>query len=103
MKILQKVSLATLCLTASVLILPAVAFAGTDVTADVAPPPARAERAPSPHDGYVWAPGYWDWNGHRYTWISGTFLPERRGLHWVPARWEQVGEHWQLVRGHWES
>jgi hypothetical protein len=103
MKNLHRFSLATLCLTASVLILPAVAFAGTDVTVDVAPPAARAERAPSPHDGYVWAPGYWDWNGHRYTWISGTFLPERRGLHWVPARWEQVGEHWQLVRGHWES
>jgi WXXGXW repeat (2 copies) len=103
MKILRNDLLVTLCLTASVLFASPVAMAGTDITSNVAPPPARNERAPAPHDGYVWAAGYWDWNGHRYTWISGSFMPERRGRHWVAARWEQVETHWQLIRGHWEN
>jgi hypothetical protein len=75
--------------------------AGAEITSDVAPPPVRVERF-LPHDGYVWAPGYWEWNGRSYHWMSGTYLPERRGAHWVPDRWEQVGSHWQRMTGHWE-
>jgi WXXGXW repeat (2 copies) len=71
-------------------------------SADAAPPPARVERA-AQRDGYVWAPGYWDWNGHAYHWVSGSYIYERRGAHWVADRWEQVGSQWQHVRGHWES
>ena len=76
------------------------AFAGTD--ADVAPPPERAERAPAPRDGYVWAAGYWEWSGHAYSWVPGHFIFGRRGAHWVADRWDQVGDHWQHVNGHWE-
>jgi hypothetical protein len=74
---------------------------GADITSDVAPPPVRVERF-LPHDGYVWAPGYWEWSGRSYHWVSGTYLPERRGAHWVSDRWQQVGSQWQHVAGHWE-
>jgi hypothetical protein len=95
MKAISKAILMTLCLGAG-----GVVCAGTD--ADVAPPAAREERAPAPRDGYVWAPGYWDWNGHAYSWIPGRFVFERRGAHWAPDRWDQVGAHWQHVSGQWE-
>jgi len=95
--------LAALCLASGVLAAPTLATAAAAVTTDVPPPTPRTERAPPPRDGYVWAPGYWDWNGHWYTWISGTIIPQRRGLHWVPALWEPIGANWRLVRGHWES
>jgi hypothetical protein len=79
-----------------------VACAGTGLDAAASPPPAREERAPAPRDGYVWAPGYWDWNGHAYSWVPGRFIFERRGAHWIPDRWDQVGSHWERVNGHWE-
>jgi len=78
-----------------------IATAGTE-QADVAPPPARDERAPAPRDGYVWIPGYWDWRGHDYSWVSGRFVFEHRGAHWVADRWDQVASHWERVAGHWE-
>jgi hypothetical protein len=78
------------------------ALATPAIDADTAPPPAREERAPAPRDGYVWAPGYWDWNGHGYFWVAGRFIFEHRGARWVADRWEQAGSHWQHVNGHWE-
>jgi hypothetical protein len=79
-----------------------VALAGAVMEADAAPPPVRDERPPAPRDGYIWAPGYWDWGGHGYSWVPGRFIFERRGAHWVPDRWEQEGSRWQHVAGHWE-
>jgi len=93
--------LAALTLEAMVMVLATVPSVAAEMTSDVAPPPARVERF-EPRDGYVWAPGYWEWSGRSYHWFSGTYLPERRGAHWVPDRWEQVGPHWQHVAGHWE-
>jgi hypothetical protein len=97
MNAISKAMLITLCLSAGAI---GTAPAGTD--ADVAPPPSREERAPAPRDGYVWAPGYWDWNGRAYSWVSGHYIFEHRGAHWVPDRWDQVGSHWQRATGHWE-
>ena len=97
MKAISKAMLITLWVGAGVI---GRVSAGTD--ADVAPPPTREERAPAPRDGYVWAPGYWDWNGHVYSWVPGRYIFEHRGAHWVPDRWDEVGSHWQHVSGHWE-
>jgi hypothetical protein len=90
-----------LCVVASGISASAVA-AGAGMESDVAPPAPREERAPAPRDGYIWAPGYWDWNGHAYSWVSARYLYEHRGAHWVADRWEQAGSHWQHVSGHWE-
>jgi hypothetical protein len=100
MDAISRAMLITLCLGAGEIGTSSVASAGADI--DVAPPPAREERAPAPREGYVWAPGYWDWNGHAYSWVSGHYIFERRGAHWVADRWDQVGSHWQHVNGHWE-
>jgi hypothetical protein len=78
------------------------AFAGSDIVTDAAPPPDRVEHAPPPRDGYVWAAGHWEWNGRAYAWMSGTWITERRAAHWVADRWEQVGARWHYVAGHWE-
>jgi hypothetical protein len=93
--------LASLFLAASAVAIPMVASAASD-SADVAPPPPRTEPVPA-REGYVWAPGYWQWNGRSYSWVSGNYIFERRGAHWVADRWEQVGPHWQHVHGHWEQ
>jgi len=74
---------------------------GAEVTSDTAPPPARIERV-APREGFIWAPGYWQWKGNAYYWVSGTYIFERRGAHWIPDQWQQTGTHWQYVRGRWE-
>jgi hypothetical protein len=74
--------------------------AGVDVV--VRPPPPRVVAVPAPRSGYVWAPGYWRWNGREHVWVEGQWMRERRGERWVPAHWEERGDHWRFEEGHWE-
>jgi hypothetical protein len=78
----------------------AVAAVGVDI--DVRPPPERVVVVPAPRRGYVWAPGYWRWNGRDHVWVEGRWVRERRGYHWVPAHWEGRGGRWHFEDGHWE-
>jgi WXXGXW repeat (2 copies) len=82
-------------------LMPECALAEKDIVVDVQPPPARIEHQPPHRDGYVWAPGYWEWTGHSFHWTSGTWISERRG-HWVANHWDQMGNQWRYVAGHWE-
>lgn len=68
---------------------------------DIAPPAPRVERMPVPRRGYVWVPGYWNWTGHRHTWIRGTWVRERRGFVYAEPRWVQRDGRWELRRGQW--
>lgn len=69
----------------------------------IAPPAPIVEVAPAvPALGYVWTPGYWNWNGARYIWIRGAYaLPPRVGAAFVPGRWVARPRGWAFVRGHW--
>ncbi len=80
-----------------------VTMARTDVgvSVNIGPPPVVYETAPPPRVGYVWAPGYWAWNGHRHVWHRGYWLHERRGYAWAPHHWEQRGDRWYLNQGRW--
>lgn len=68
----------------------------------VAPPPPRVVEVPPPRVGYVWAPGYWNWNGRNHVWVEGRWVGERRGERWVPEHWDEHNGRWRLARGHWE-
>ena len=78
--------------------------AGSGFAADFgfrhAPPAARAEVVPAARPGYVWVPGYWDYNnGHRYQWMNGHYVRERRGYHYEQSHWVQRNGRWHLERG----
>jgi hypothetical protein len=81
---------------------PTSAQAGVVVDVDVAPPEPRVVVAPPPRAGFVWAPGYWFWNGHAHAWHDGYWVHERPGYHWVADRWVARGPHYHYQRGHWE-
>ncbi len=102
MNSLPKISLASLCVCCA-LLSAGLASAEIDVITDTPPPVPRAEREPPHRDGYVWAPGYWEWNGRFFQWISGTWIAERRRFHWVADHWDAAGNRWHHVRGHWEQ
>jgi hypothetical protein len=75
--------------------------ARVDVIVGVAPPAARVEVVPAARVGYVWAPGYWRWNVHRYFWVPGYWVPARHGYRWVPSHWVAYGPRWRYVPGYW--
>jgi hypothetical protein len=73
------------------------------VEVNVRPPAPRVVAVPVARRGYVWAPGYWRWNGHAHVWVDGRWMRERRGERWVPAHWEEGrGGRWHFEPGHWE-
>jgi hypothetical protein len=73
------------------------------VEVNVQPPAPRVIVVPAARRGYVWAPGYWRWNGRKHVWVEGHWLRERRGEHWVPAHWvEGRRGYWHFEEGHWE-
>jgi len=78
------------------------ARSNVDVSIAIGPPAAIVEEVPPPRVGYVWAPGYWAWNGHRHVWHKGYWLHDRHGYAWAPHHWEQRGDHWYLSGGRWE-
>jgi WXXGXW repeat (2 copies) len=69
----------------------------------VRPPAPRIVVVPAPRRGYVWAPGFWRWNGRSHVWVEGRWIRERRNEHWVPAHWEEFRPgRWRFEDGHWE-
>ncbi|HEY2404211.1 MAG TPA: YXWGXW repeat-containing protein, partial [Steroidobacteraceae bacterium] len=60
------------------------AFSAVGIDINIAPPAPRVVEAPPPRAGFVWAPGYYRWDGHRHVWVDGRWMHERRGSHWVP-------------------
>ena len=96
----NRILFATVLLGAALAPLPGAARTFVDI--QIAPPPPRAEVVPAPRVGYVWAPGYWRWNGRRHVWIHGSWVRERRGFHWEPEAWVQgPNGRWHLRPGHW--
>jgi hypothetical protein len=72
------------------------------VDIEVQPPPPRVVVVPASRPGYVWAPGYWRWNGRSHVWTDGRWIRERRGYHWVPSHWEERHGRYHFEEGHWE-
>ncbi|MFJ2993322.1 YXWGXW repeat-containing protein [Pandoraea sp. NPDC087047] len=66
------------------------------------PPPPRYEPVPPPRVGYVWAPGFWDWDGHRHEWHGGHWERERPGYVYRAPAWHQGPHGWELNRGGWD-
>lgn len=70
------------------------------------PPPAPIyEVVPAPRPGYVWMPGYWDWDDHyhKHAWKKGRWEHERPGYVYESPRWTQSRDGWVLVPGRWDD
>ncbi|HBD33957.1 MAG TPA: hypothetical protein DC084_10210 [Cupriavidus sp.] len=68
------------------------------------PPPAPVyEVVPPPRVGYVWSPGYWDWDdhGHKHAWKKGHWVSERPGYVYEQPRWVRASNGWVLQPERW--
>ncbi len=81
---------------------PAIAQVSLSIDINTPPPPPRVEVVPAQRPGYVWAPGYWRWEGNRHVWAEGHWMEARRGYHYVPEHWEQRNGRHHFEPGRWE-
>ena len=65
------------------------------------PPPEYIVEHVQPRPGYIWARGYWRWDGRRYIAERGHWEPIRPGYHYVHPHWEQRGDGWHMRAGVW--
>ncbi len=89
-------------LVAPALVTPAAAQANLNISIGTPPPAPIYEVVPAPRAGYVWAPGYWRWEGSRHVWTGGRWMAERPGYRWMPDRWAQENGRWRHYEGHWD-
>jgi YXWGXW repeat-containing protein len=94
--------LVSVCLADGILLFKVGPAAAAEIISNVAPPPLRTENVGRPRDGYVWAPGHWEWNSQSYRWVSGSWIVERGKARWIADQWEPQGTQWRFVPGHWE-
>lgn len=76
---------------------------GLDIDLAIRPPVVRIEAAPEIRAGFIWAPGYWGWEGRRHIWHPGHHIAERPGYRWEPDRWETRGNRYHFVAGRWNA
>ncbi|MFJ3046612.1 YXWGXW repeat-containing protein [Herbaspirillum chlorophenolicum] len=101
---MKKIILAAVLAATSVGAILPVAQAQVSVNINIgAPPPPRVERMPPPRYGYIWAPGYWDWNGHAHVWREGRWMRERPGYAYAQPVWREGPHGWELDRGGWRG
>lgn len=87
--IVAQIVLTTICLCVAALLIPRSGYPAAVYSSDSPqlppPPPPRAEGATPLRYGYTWAPGYWEWNGRAYRWVSGTWIADQGSapqVHW---------------------
>ena len=67
------------------------------------PPRARYEvRSRYPGRGYVWSPGWWDWQGE-WVWVSGHWEQRPPNVYWVTASYVPEYGYWRYVPAHWSN
>jgi hypothetical protein len=70
------------------------------------PPPAPVyEVVPAPRPGFIWAPGYWDWDdhGHKHMWREGHWERDRPGYAYQAPRWVRGAGGWVFVPSRWDE
>jgi len=98
------VSAAAAFLSAIVLLAPGCASSPPPDTVYVAdgPPAMQTEVVSvSPGAGFVWVPGWWNYD-RTYVWVGGVWQrPPRAGAVWVTPVWRRSSRGWYLTRGRW--
>jgi hypothetical protein len=99
-KALVSVLLAAGTIVATAIPLPGLAAANIDLS--FGPPPPRYEVVPPPRSGFVWAPGYWSWDGHRHVWHHGHWVRARPGHVYRAPYWVEHNGHWTYRESRWD-
>jgi hypothetical protein len=101
----QSLTMRLLAVTFAVLALSASSMAQLRVSVSFGPPAIPVYEQPlCPGDGYMWTPGYWDWDADDadYFWVPGTWvLAPEAGFLWTPGWWGWGGDAFLFHEGFW--
>lgn len=64
-------------------------------------PPVWVVQNVETRPGYVWARGYWRWDGRHYVAVRGHWESARAGYRYVHPHWEQRRDGWHWRAGVW--
>jgi hypothetical protein len=81
---------------------PAMARVNVDFDIGVAPPPPQVEVVPEARPGYVWSPGYWNYENGSHVWVGGTYIADRPGYRYTPNHWEERNGKHHFTAEHWD-
>ena len=84
---------------------PVSSLAQVEIQLNFGPPADRYEAVPAPRYGYLWAPGYWQWNANNnnHYWTAGSWEVERPGYVYRRPQWVQNNGRWQYQASRWDS
>jgi hypothetical protein len=104
MKLKRTLTIATLLTLGAAAYMPVTASAqvGFNLVISNAPPAPRYESIPAPRNGYVWAPGYWNWQGNQHVWVEGRWERDRQGYRYQRAEWIRDNAGYRLNQGGWQ-
>jgi hypothetical protein len=96
-------SLRILFLALAATLIPAASFGGVYISVNFAPPTLPYyEQPPCPEDGWIWTPGYWDYDEDGYYWVPGTWVPAPyEGALWTPPYWGWDNNLYVFHPGYW--
>ena len=104
MRTLRSLKLA-LILAVTIFFVPISAHAGVFLSVGIAPPvfPINAYyQPPCPGDGYIWTPGYYNYDDGGYVWMPGAWvMPPYIGALWTPGYWGFGGGFYNWYPGYW--
>jgi hypothetical protein len=81
---------------------PLPSMADVGISLNFGPPAVQYEAVPVAREGYVWSPGYYNYENNRHVWVGGESIQVREGYSYRPNRWVEGGGRWNLERSHWE-
>lgn len=83
----------------------ATSFAQIGITVSFGPPALPVYvQPPCPEPGYIWTPGYWDWDDEYgdYYWVPGTWvMAPQPGFLWTPPWWGWENGVYLFHEGYW--
>jgi hypothetical protein len=88
-----------------ILAIPATSFGQIGIRIAIGPPMLPVYEQPiCPGDGYMWTPGYWDYDDSvsDYYWVPGTWVqPPEDGFLWTPGYWGWGEGGYLFNGGYW--
>lgn len=85
-----------------VMAMPLPSMADVDINLGFGPPAAQVEVVPGPRQGYVWSPGYYNYENNKHVWVKGESIRAREGYTYEPNRWVEHDGRWNLERSRWD-
>ncbi|MDQ2753044.1 MAG: YXWGXW repeat-containing protein, partial [Bacteroidota bacterium] len=79
------------------------ANAQVNISIRIGPPALPVYEQPyCPYQGYLWMPGYWDYDDSGYYWVPGMWVsPPQTGFLWTPGYWGFAGGFYNWHGGYW--